>query len=189
MFIQIEDTPNPNTLKFIPGCAVFDDACDGYPSCFTVDDDVSMSPIAGKLLNIDGVKSVYFGKDFISVSKDDSQDWQVLKPDILGVILTNFVNKIPVIVASSYGMSCELESLDEPTQKIVDILNTRVRPAVAQDGGDIVFHSFQDGIVYLKMRGACSGCPSSKLTLKSGIENMLKFYVPQVKEVRQVEEL
>lgn len=188
MFIQTEETPNPNTLKFIPGRDVFKPEYSGYASSYTKEDDLENCLLAKNLLAIHGVRSVFLGSDFISVGKEHEQDWYVLKPHILGALLQHFVNDLPVIRVSEKHTHKEEEAQDDVSQKICDILNTRVRPAVAQDGGDIVFHSFEDGIVYLQMKGACSGCPSSSATLKNGIENMLKFYVPQVKEVKQVED-
>lgn len=187
MFIQTEETPNPNTLKFIPGVDVFKPEYSGYPSSFTLEDDLTCSPFVKSMLAVEGVRSIFLGQDFISVGKHQEAEWYVLKPHILGVILQHFVNNLPVIVVKEMQQELKNLDLDDVSQKIVDILNTRVRPAVAQDGGDIVFHSFEDGIVYLQMKGACSGCPSSSATLKNGIENMLKFYVPQVREVQQIE--
>ena len=187
MFIQTEETPNPNTLKFIPGCDVYVDEYNGFPNTYLKNDNLDSSPLAKTLLLQDCVEGVFLGKDFISISKDESSDWAVLKPHILGAIMEHFVNNKPVIlVDGSKQEDVNIEDLDEVSKKIVEIINERVRPAVAQDGGDILFRSFEDGIVYLEMKGACSGCPSSTQTLKSGIENMLKFYVPEVKDVQQV---
>lgn len=182
MFIQTEDTPNPNSLKFLPGHDVLGDI---DPMFFQTGDQCSSSPFAKRILNITGVTAVMLGRDFITVTKKDEVEWYVLKPSILGMIMELFVNNLPVIIESNISSQT---SDDDPIQlQIKEILDTRVRPAVAQDGGDIVFDSFKDGIVYLKMHGACSGCPSSSATLKSGIENMLRYYVPEVLEVRQIE--
>jgi Fe-S cluster biogenesis protein NfuA len=186
MFIQTEETPNPNTLKFIPGYPVFTKDYDGYPSSFSKEDDTTCCPLANKMFAIDGITSIFLGSDFITVAKQEDSDWYVLKPHILGQIMQQFVNNLPVIITDNAHSPSKVNlELDELSQKIVDILDNRVRPAVAQDGGDIVFDSFKDGIVYLQMKGACSGCPSSSATLKSGIETMLKFYIPEVKEVVQ----
>lgn len=180
MFIQTEDTPNPNTLKFIPGQPVL------LESVGVVDykkgADVSSSPLAKRLLQVDGVEGVFLGSDFLSITKNDTFDWYVLKPSILGVIMEHFVNGLPVY----NGEGSKQYNDDDPiARQIRGIIDTKVRPSVAMDGGDIQFESFEDGVVYLSMYGACSGCPSSTATLKSGIENMLKYYVPEVHEVRQ----
>lgn len=182
MFIQTEATPNPNTLKFLPGTVVMEK---GVAEFLNPDEAATRSPLAVRLFGIDGVKSVFYGADFISVTKSDAIDWSDIKTYILGVLFEQFSLKTPLMVT---GSSDEILSGEETeaTLKIREILDTRVRPAVAKDGGDIVFHSFDKGIVYLKMRGACSGCPSSTMTLKSGIENMLRHYIPEVLEVRAV---
>jgi Fe-S cluster biogenesis protein NfuA len=183
MFIQTEETPNPDSLKFIPGRVVL---ASGTAS-FNQSDDCKTSPFAKRLLSIDGITSVFFGNDFITISKQNDQDWYILKPSIIGIIMEQFVAGLPVIIDKpdiSQSMSVEEDPI---VQQIKELIDTRVRPAVAQDGGDILFHSFENGIVYLKMQGACSGCPSSTATLKSGIENMLRYYVPEVEEVRAVE--
>ncbi|MBP9752956.1 MAG: NifU family protein [Proteobacteria bacterium] len=186
MFIQTEETPNPNTLKFIPGRPVFKQEYDGYPSSFNQGDDASCSLLVFNLLAIENIESVFLGSDFITIGKTENADWYVLKPFILGVIMQHFINDLPVIMTDSIAKKEDVaEPLDDISKKIIDILNDRVRPAVAQDGGDIVFDSFINGVVSLKMRGACAGCPSSTATLKSGIETMLRFYVPEVTEVVQ----
>lgn len=149
-------------------------------------DEALKSPLAHKLFEIDGIKGVFFGSDFITVSKTDSIDWAVLKPSILGAIMEHFLTHQPLF----YGEGPEYSSQEEDDPIVVqikEILDTRIRPAVAMDGGDIVFDHFAEGIVYVRMQGACSGCPSSSATLKSGIENMLRHYVPEVLEVRAVE--
>lgn len=188
MFIQTIETPNPNTLKFVPGRPVFTEHMKGHPETFTKDADLSISPFSKKLLLIEGVEKVFFGEDFIALTKNEKFDWYMLKPHILGTIMENFVNDLPVINVREAKKNDEEKNLDPVSEKIIELLETRIRPAVAQDGGDIVFDSFIDGIVYVKMKGACSGCPSSAITLKTGIENMLKFYVPAVQEVQQVED-
>ncbi len=187
LFIQTEDTPNPNSLKFLPGRVVLDNQDALH---FNKIEDCEHAPLPKRLLEIRGVVAVMLGSDFITVTKEVDYEWYVLKPSILGLIMEHFVNHLPIIISPMHSAH-ENATLDvdlSPIEReIKEILDTRVRPAVAQDGGDIVFDSFQDGVVYLRMHGACSGCPSSSATLKSGIENMLKYYVPEVLEVRQVE--
>ncbi len=186
MFIQIEETPNPESLKFLPGRVVMDIGT----MSFTQEADCGRSPFARRLLQIEGVVGVFFGNDFITITKVPVKEWYVLKPIVLGVIMEQFVANLPVLLneeIESTGTSSDLDNDDPLVRQIRELIDTRVRPAVAQDGGDILFHSFTDGIVYLKMQGACSGCPSSSATLKSGIENMLRYYVPEVLEVRAVE--
>jgi Fe-S cluster biogenesis protein NfuA len=189
VFIQTEETPNPESLKFLPGRVVL---ATGTLS-FTTEADCVSSPFARRLLQIDGVGGVFFGSDFITITKVSEKEWYVLKPIILGIIMEQFISNLPVVldVVNHDNPNQEsLSSLDDSdplVRQIKELIDTRVRPAVAQDGGDILFHSFEDGVVYLKMQGACSGCPSSSATLKSGIENMLRYYVPEVLEVRAVE--
>ncbi len=182
MFIQTEETPNPATLKFLPGRVLMTEGTADFKS----EEEASKSPLAHKLFNIDGIKGVFFGSDFITVSKEDPTDWAVLKPSILGAIMEHFLTHQPLF----YGEGPEhfSETEDDPiVAQIKEILDTRIRPAVAMDGGDIVFDHFVEGIVYVRLQGACSGCPSSSATLKSGIENMLRHYVPEVLEVRAIE--
>ncbi|MES2252756.1 MAG: NifU family protein [Pseudomonadota bacterium] len=183
MFIQTQETPNPESLMFVPGRTVIGD---NEPLSFDANDLCEISPFARRLLSIDGVENVFFGADFITITKNQTKDWFVLKPHVLGIIMEHFINNLPVIMSHDKGSESTTESSDPIFKQIQEIIDTRVRPAVASDGGDIVLHSFVDGIVYLKMKGACSGCPSSTVTLKSGIENMLKFYVPEVIEVQQI---
>ena len=179
MFIQTEDTPNPATLKFIPGVAVLP----GDTAEFTSPEKAQTSPLATRLFAIDGVESVFFSGDFLAVTKAEQLDWFVLKPSILAGIMEHFASGLPVIETKSEVRTPEDDD-DETVQQIKHLLDTRVRPAVAMDGGDITFHSFEDGVVTLQMRGACQGCPSSTATLKMGIENMLRHYIPEVREVR-----
>lgn len=183
LFIQTEETPNPNSLKFLPGQEV---RGKNPPVSFSSVDECSLFPFAKRLLFIEGVDEVFLGSDFITITKKQDQEWYVLKPLIFGTLMETFVNGLPI----SLDSSCDDHSIplsDDPVvHKIRELLDTRIRPAVAQDGGDITFESFEEGIVYLRMKGACSGCPSSSATLKSGVENMLKHYVPEVLEVRQV---
>lgn len=185
MFIETETTPNPATLKFLPGTAVMDQGT----ANFTDADAATRSPLATRLFALGGVTGVFFGSDFISVSKDDAAAWPQLKPAVLGAIMEHFTSGQALLTRSEAPVS-DAESSDEEGGEIVaqikELLETRVRPAVAQDGGDIIFEAFADGIVYLQMHGSCSGCPSSTATLKAGIENMLRHYIPEVVEVRAV---
>ena len=184
MFIQVEPTPNPLTLKFLPGRNVIKEGTIFYQN----ESEVLNSPFAKRMFAVDGVKSVFFGNDFITITKDEDLDWQVLKPMVLGAITDHYDSgEETVIETPDLKKSEELnENHDDSdiVKQIKELLDTRVRPAVAMDGGDIVYQKFEKGIVYLHMQGACSGCPSSTATLKAGIENMLKHYVPEVKEVR-----
>jgi len=183
MFIQTEQTPNPATLKFLPGREVM---AQGVID-FTDPDQAAASPLAGRLFAVEGVTGVFLGADFITVTKAEGQDWYLLKPALLGAIMEHFLSNDPVLEAGTVldegGAS---EEDDELVRQIRELIDTRVRPAVAQDGGDIIFRGFERGVVYLHMRGACSGCPSSTITLKNGIENLLRYYVPEVVEVRPV---
>ena len=182
MFIQTEETPNPETLKFLPGCVVMPEGTASYVLGQSCDN----SPLAQRLMDIEGLTGVFFGSDFVTITKEPTQDWSLLKPSILGTLMDHFVTNLPVVTDVSTD-NVPYEGTSDPlVHQIRELLDTRIRPAVAQDGGDIVFHSFEDGIVYLKMQGACSGCPSSTATLKSGIENMLRHYVPEVQEVRAI---
>jgi Fe-S cluster biogenesis protein NfuA len=179
MFIQTEQTPNPATLKFLPGRIVMASGTADFPTA----DSAKRSPLAERLFGVAGVAGVFLGADFVTVTKAADQDWHVLKPAILGVIMEHFTAGRPVI--DEHELEAEsAEDDDEVVAQIRDLIETRVRPAVAQDGGDITFQRFEDGVVYLHMRGACAGCPSSTATLKAGIENMLRHYVPEVIEVR-----
>ena len=186
MFIQTEQTPNPQTLKFLPGKVVMDDGTAFFQNI----EESSNSPFAKRLFDVDGVQGVFFGSDFITITKSQSIDWQVMKPLILGSIMDHYNSGEETISKDKKNDNNSLksdESDDDVVKQIKELLDTRVRPAVAMDGGDIVYDSFKDGIVYLHMQGACSGCPSSTATLKMGIENMLKHYVPEVQEVRPVD--
>ncbi len=182
MFIQTEETPNPATLKFLPGRLLMQEGTVE----FKTREEASKSPLAQKLFETEGVKGVFFGADFITVAKEDTPSWVVLKPAILGAIMEHFVTHQPLFFGERVPTSSG-EGDDPLVVQIKEILDTRIRPAVAMDGGDIVFDGFEDGIVYVRMQGACSGCPSSSATLKTGIENMLRHYVPEVLEVRAVE--
>ena len=187
MFIQTEATPNPATLKFLPGQEVIP----GEPREFRSEEAAIVSPLAKSLFATTGVTSVFLGRDFISVTKDDT-DWAFIKPAILGVIMDHFMSGAPVIgEASADQQTDEMEEFfededGETVEVIKELLSTRVRPAVAMDGGDITFKGFREGTVYLHMQGACAGCPSSTATLKNGIENLLRHFVPGVEEVQQI---
>lgn len=177
MFIQTEQTPNPATLKFLPGRPVMTRGTADFRSL----DAAAPSPLARRLFGIEGVTGVFLGSDFISVTKSDDADWSMLKTHILGDIMQHFMTGLPVIDES--GETAATDDDDPLVVQIKEILDTRVRPAVANDGGDVVFDRFENGIVYLRMQGACAGCPSSTATLKMGIENLLKHYVPEVHAV------
>ena len=187
MFIQTEQTPNPQTLKFLPGKVVLEDRTAFYQNI----DEAKESPFAIRLFGVDGVEGVFFGSDFITITKNSKYDWQVLKPSILGGIIDHFNSGDKTVEISNFQESEKsLEKTEDDSEivkQIKELLDTRVRPAVAMDGGDIIYNDFEDGVVYLKMQGACSGCPSSTATLKMGIENMLKHYIPEVQEVRPVD--
>ena len=182
MFIQTEETPNPSTLKFLPGREVLPNGSVDFRS----EQDAKNSPLAEALFNVDGVVGVFLSDDFITITKRNDKDWHLMKPGLLGVIMEHFTANRPVIISddenSKSGSSVKDED-DDVVLQIKELLYTRVRPAVAQDGGDIVFEDFTDGTVTVQMRGACAGCPSSTATLKMGIENMLRHYIPEVKEV------
>jgi len=183
MFIQTEQTPNPATLKFLPGREVMASGTADFPTPETA----SRSPLAERLFQIDGISGVFFGSDFVTVTKGAEQEWQLLKPAILGAIMEHFTSGRPIILPSDPAQGPAAGAEDsELVAQIKELLDTRVRPAVAQDGGDIIFHGFERGVVYLHMQGSCSGCPSSTATLKAGIENMLRHYLPEVVEVRAV---
>ena len=187
MFIQTEQTPNPQTLKFLPGKVIMKEGTAFYQNI----EEAGNSPLAKRCFALEGVKSVFFGSDFITITKAEELDWQVMKPIILSAIIDHFNSNEETITISKTSTEDNLASDDkndpDVVKQIKELLDTKVRPAVAMDGGDIVYQSFKEGVVYLHMQGACSGCPSSTATLKMGIENMLKHYVPEVKEVRPVD--
>jgi Fe-S cluster biogenesis protein NfuA len=187
MFIQTEQTPNPATLKFLPGRTVITRGTANFTSPAAA----RVSPLAERLFALPDVAGVFFGADFITVTKQDEGDWYHLKPAILAAIMEHFTTGRPVFAEGAEIGELAAETGpegedDEIVAQIKELLETRVRPAVAQDGGDIIFHDFDDGVVYLHMQGSCSGCPSSTATLKAGIENMLRHYIPEVVEVRAV---
>jgi NFU1 iron-sulfur cluster scaffold homolog, mitochondrial len=185
MFIETEGTPNPATLKFLPGREVMGLSTADFASAVTA----VRSRLATDLFALPGVARVFLGGDFVTVTKNEQISWQALKPQVLGVIMDHFVAGRPVIEGDEADF--DDEDIDPADREIVDqikeLLDTRVRPAVAGDGGDIVFRGYREGVVRLHMQGSCSGCPSSSATLKHGIENMLKHYVPEVVAVEQVE--
>ncbi|XP_060560561.1 NFU1 iron-sulfur cluster scaffold homolog, mitochondrial-like isoform X2 [Ruditapes philippinarum] len=187
MFIQTQDTPNPNCLKFIPGVTVLESGTKDFPNGQAA----FCSPLAKQLFRIQGVKAVFFGLDFITITKvDDDMDWSVIKPDVFGTVMDFFASGLPVLdenaAPSPDTLACDED--DETVSMIKELLDTRIRPTVQEDGGDIIFMGYEDGVVKLKMQGSCTGCPSSTVTLKNGVQNMLQFYIPDVTEVIQVDD-
>ncbi len=185
MFIETEDTPNPATLKFIPGGR---DVMGSGTADFTSEEAAGRSPLASALFSLDGVSRVFLGGDFVTVTKNDQHDWSEIRPLVLSVIVDHFVSGRPIVEGAVDVADEDVAPEDaEIVAQIKELLDSRVRPAVASDGGDIVFRGYRDGVVRLHMQGACSGCPSSRATLKHGVENMLRHYVPEVQSVEQVE--
>lgn len=184
MFIETEGTPNPATLKFLPGRDVMGDGTADFATAGSA----TQSPLATALFQMPGVARVFLGGDFVTVTKSDLSDWQALRPQVLGVLMEHFVSGRPAVEGAHDAVDEDVSPEDaELVEQIKELLDTRVRPAVASDGGDIVFRGYRDGVVMLHMQGACSGCPSSSATLKHGIENMLRHYVPEVQSVQQVD--
>lgn len=183
MFIQTEETPNPATIKFLPGREVLASGTMDFRSV----DQAKDAPLAQRLFGLQGVQGVFFGADFVSVTKSDDTDWAMLKSMVLAALMEHLSLDQPIISDNAQSANAIDEDDDEIVQQIKELLETRVRPMVAMDGGDIVFDRFDDGIVFLQMQGACAGCPSSTATLKMGIENMLKHFIPEVEEVRPVD--
>ena len=184
MFIQTEATPNPATLKFLPGRPVLEAGTLDMPTR----EAAAQSPLAEKLFDLPNVGGVFYGADFISVTKTDG-DWQQIKPAVLGAIMEHYMSGAPLLAAEAQAAASDefFDAADEETVTLIkDLIETRVRPAVASDGGDITFKGYKEGIVYLHMQGACSGCPSSTATLKHGIQNLLRHFVPEVNEVRPI---
>lgn len=185
MFIQTEATPNPSTLKFLPGRTVLEDGTVHMPNR----EAAAASPLATRLFGIEGVAGVFFGADFITVTKGQAE-WQHLKPAILGAIMEHYMSGQPIMAPDQAAPDGEEEFFDPADGKTVEtikeLLESRVRPAVAADGGDITFRGFKDGIVYLAMKGSCAGCPSSTATLKHGIQNLMRHFLPDVREVQSV---
>jgi Fe-S cluster biogenesis protein NfuA len=185
MFIQTESTPNPATLKFLPGETVLGRGTADFPDASTA----AKSPLARRVFSVPGVSAVFLGSDFVTVTKDAGVEWDHIKPAVLGAVMDHFQSGEPVMEGESAAPSGHAAHDGQDAaivEQIKELLDTRVRPAVAQDGGDITFHGFDRGVVYLHMQGACAGCPSSTLTLKMGIENLLRHYIPEVTEVRPV---
>lgn len=182
MFIQTEQTPNPATLKFIPGEMVLENGTMFFENVT----EAEQSPLALALFKIEGVSAVFFGSDFITV-ENEAQDWDTLKPVILGTIMEHYTAGLPIVTGEATQEIADDGADPEIVEQIKELLETRVRPAVARDGGDITYHGFRDGVVYLRMQGACSGCPSSTATLKHGIQNLLKHYIPEVESVEPVD--
>ncbi len=189
MLIETETTPNPATLKFLPGQIVMDSGTRD----FATPEEAEASPLAEAIYNLGDVTGVFFGRDFVSVTAAPGVEWQMLKPDVLSILMDHFTAHMPLFKPASAGFSVPAEETfaENPEDadivaQIKDLIDTRVRPAVAGDGGDIVYRGFDKGKVFLKMQGACSGCPSSSATLKNGIEQLLRYYVPEVTEVRAV---
>lgn len=184
MFIETERTPNPATLKFLPGRAVSDAGTRDFPD----PESAAASPLASALFSLGDISGVMFGGDFVAVTKaEGAADWTALKPQVLGVLVDHFASGAPLFTADAEDESFADDPADaDIVVQIRELLDTRIRPQVANDGGDIVYRGFDKGTVYLKMQGACSGCPSSTATLKNGIENLLKYYVPEVTDVRAV---
>ncbi|MBT4989425.1 MAG: NifU family protein [Rickettsiales bacterium] len=185
MFIQTFETPNPSTLKFTAGMPIMKKGT----AAFAPDDDLSNSPLAQKLFQIDSIQGIFFGSDFIAITKAEDIEWEVLKPEIIASVMDHLVAGLDIIIDKKpNNISNDVKEDDsEIVKQIKELLEERVRPAVAMDGGDIIFHNFEEGVVYLEMHGACSGCPSSTETLKGGIENMLKHYIPEIVRVEAVE--
>ena len=189
MLIETESTPNPATLKFLPGRIVMD----AGTRDFATPEEAEASPLAEAIFGLGDVTGVFFGRDFVSVTAGPGVEWRALKPDVLSILLDHFTAEMPLFRAASAGFSVPAEETfsDDPADadivaQIRDLIDTRVRPAIANDGGDIVYRGFERGKVFLRMQGACAGCPSSAATLKNGIEQLLKYYVPEVTEVRAV---
>lgn len=185
MFIQTESTPNPATLKFLPGQPVLKEGTADFPA----PDSAAGSPLAQRIFAVAGVTGVFLGNDFVTVTKTEATDWNHIKPAILGAIMEHYQSGEPVMRDEAMVGAGHAEHSGEDAgivNQIKELLDTRVRPAVAQDGGDITFYGFERGVVYLHMQGACAGCPSSTITLKMGIENLLRHYIPEVTEVRPV---
>ena len=183
MFIQTQDTPNPNTLKFIPGIEVIKH---GSSRQFNKNDDCKESSLAKQLFEINGIESVLFGNDFISITKNENINWDEIKTFILSNLVDYFIAGLPVVNEVNTDKKKKNKSNSKIEEQIIELLDSKIRPAVAQDGGDIIYNKFENGIVYLELHGACQGCPSSTITLKQGIENMLKHYIPEVESVESI---
>ncbi|CAH0720362.1 unnamed protein product, partial [Brenthis ino] len=187
MFIQTQETPNPNSLKFLPGCKVLES---GQTLDFPNIGAAHCSPLAKMIFRIEGVKAVFFGSEFITVTKqDDDVDWKILKPDVFATIMDFFASGLPIVTDAKPSGDTQInEDDDEIVQMIKELLDTRIRPTVQEDGGDVLFVDFKDGVLRLKMQGSCSSCPSSIVTLKNGVQNMMQFYIPEVLAVEQIDD-
>lgn len=186
MFIQTQDTPNPDSLKFLPGRDVLDK---GITKDFPNQMSAMSSPLAKLLFRIEGVKGVFFAHEFITVTKMEDADWKVMKPEIFAIIMDFFASGLPIVHEHTSSDDTAIkDDDDEVVMMIKELLDTRIRPTVQEDGGDIIFKAFEDGIVKLKLQGSCSSCPSSIVTLKNGVQNMLQFYIPEVVSVEQVKD-
>ncbi len=181
MFIQTEDTPNPDALKFITGTDISES-----PIHFASKDEAKGTILVLNLFKIEGVKAVFFGSDFITITKNEKEKWEVLKPHIVSSIMDHLTSGMHALEGYKPYSEEESKNYSDIEQQIIEIIETRVRPSVAMDGGDIVYKSFKDGIVYLELKGSCSGCPSSEITLKNGIESMLQYYITEVIGVEQI---
>lgn len=187
MFVQTQDTPNPNSMKFLPGRTVLEEGTMNFAG----PRDAYCSPLARQLFRIDGVKSVFLGPDFITITKADANmEWKVIKPDVYAAIMDFFTSGLPIVNEDSKPSAdtAPSDDDDEVVAMIKELLDTRIRPTVQEDGGDVLYRGFEDGIVKLKLQGSCTSCPSSIITLKNGIQNMLQFYVPEVESVEQVKD-
>lgn len=186
MFIQTEETPNPNALKFLPGSEISPSG----PVFFNSNEEaIQKSGLAAKIFQIGGVEAVFYGNDFVTVTKSDETNWDTVKPEILMIIMDHLVAGMPIFdEPQNVFTEIDTDGMGDIEKQIVEIIETRVRPSVAMDGGDIIYQGFENGVVYLQLRGACSGCPSSSITLKNGIESMLQHFVPEVQSVEAVEE-
>lgn len=186
MFIQTEETPNPNAVKFLPGSEISPTG----PIFFNSNEEaLQKSSLAAKIFQIGNIEAVFYGTDFITVTKSEETHWSLLKPEILMVIMDHLVAGMPIFdEQQNLFKEIDTDGMSDVEKQIVEIIETRVRPSVAMDGGDIIYQGFENGVVYLQLRGACSGCPSSSITLKNGIESMLKHFVPEVQSVEAVEE-
>ncbi|XP_026477416.1 NFU1 iron-sulfur cluster scaffold homolog, mitochondrial-like [Ctenocephalides felis] len=185
MFIQTQDTPNPNSLKFFPGVEILKP---GHTMDFPTANEAFCSPLGKLLFRIEGVKSVFFGHDFITITKlNEDVEWKVLKPELFATIMDFFASGLPVLTEAKPSSDTQINEEDSETVMMIkELLDTRIRPTVQEDGGDIIFMGFKDGVVSLKMQGSCSTCPSSVVTLKNGVQNMLQFYIPEVVRVEEV---
>jgi len=184
MFIQTQNTPNPNSLKFYPGSQVLEE---GKTVDFPSSNTASISPLARQLFRIDGVRNVFLGHDYVTVTKHEDNPWNVVKPEIFATIMDFFSSGLPVLTSELPSEDAD-EDEDEVVMLIKELLDSRIRPTVQEDGGDVLFKSFENGIVKLKLQGSCTGCPSSSVTLKHGIQNMMQFYIPEVEGVEEVED-